>query len=137
AGLLRPDAGRIEADGVTLFDAARGLHLPPHQRRIGYVFQDARLFPHLTVRQNLLYGQRFAPRGTTFPALDHITDLLGITDLLARRPAGLSGGETSRVALGRAILSAPRILLMDEPLAALDPALKAEILPYIERLRDD
>lgn len=137
AGLLRPDSGQVTAGGMTLFDSAKGLHMPPHQRRIGYVFQDARLFPHLTVRQNLLYSQRFAPKAATFADLNHITDLLGITDLLQRRPARLSGGETSRVALGRAILSAPRILLMDEPLAALDPARKAEILPYIERLRDE
>lgn len=135
AGLLRPDAGRIVADGTVLVDTASGTMLPPHRRRIGYVFQDARLFPHLSVESNLLYGRRFA-RGTTGPGLDQIADLLGIAPLLTRRPGALSGGERQRVALGRAILSNPRLLLMDEPLAALDTARKAEILPYLERLRD-
>ncbi|MDR5651610.1 molybdenum ABC transporter ATP-binding protein [Ruixingdingia sedimenti] len=135
AGLLRPDAGRVAAGGVVLADSAAGVWLPPHRRRLGYVFQDARLFPHLTVRQNLLYGRWFAPRG---PGADfgRIVEMLGIGPLLARRPGGLSGGERQRVALGRAILSNPRVLLMDEPLAALDDARKAEILPYLERLRD-
>ena len=136
AGLVRPDRGRIVAEGAVLLDTGRGICLPPHRRQVGYVFQDARLFPHLTVRQNLLYGRWFAPRG---PGADlgRIVDLLGIGGLLARRPAALSGGEKQRVALGRAILSNPRLLLMDEPLAALDEARKAEILPYLERLRDD
>ncbi|MFV0411603.1 MAG: molybdenum ABC transporter ATP-binding protein [Paracoccus sp. (in: a-proteobacteria)] len=138
AGLLRPDQGRIIAGGTVLTDTARGIFLPPHQRRIGYVFQDARLFPHLNVRANLGYGARFAPRsdrpdGRRF---DEIVNLLGIHALLDRRPGPLSGGERQRVALGRAILSAPHLLLMDEPLAALDEARKAEILPYLERLRD-
>lgn len=136
AGLLRPDHGRIEADGTLLTDTGAGIFLPPHRRRIGYVFQDARLFPHLTVRQNLLYGRWFAPRrdGTPF---DRVVGMLDIGPLLDRRPGGLSGGERQRVALGRAILSAPRLLLMDEPLAALDEARKAEVLPYLERLRDE
>jgi molybdate transport system ATP-binding protein len=142
AGLMRPDEARIVCDGTVLTDTARGLYLPAHRRRIGYVFQDARLFPHLTVRQNLLYGRWFAPkppkRGPdAVPEFDRIVDLLGIAALLARRTADLSGGERQRVALGRAILSSPRILLMDEPLAALDEARKADILPYLERLRDD
>ncbi|MEA1651678.1 molybdenum ABC transporter ATP-binding protein [Nitrospirillum sp. BR 11164] len=138
AGLKRPDRGRIAVDGVPLVDTAAGLWLPPHRRRVGYVFQEARLLPHLTVRQNLLYGRWFARRHLTAeaPTLNSVTDLLGIAPLLARRPAGLSGGEKARVALGRALLAAPRILLMDEPLAALDEARKAEILPYLERLRD-
>ncbi|TWB51136.1 molybdenum ABC transporter ATP-binding protein [Nitrospirillum viridazoti] len=138
AGLKRPDRGRVAVDGVPLVDTAAGLWLPPHRRRVGYVFQEARLLPHLTVRQNLLYGRWFARRHVTAeaPTLDSVTDLLGIAPLLARRPAGLSGGEKARVALGRALLAAPRILLMDEPLAALDEARKAEILPYLERLRD-
>ena len=136
AGLLAPDAGRVQADDMVLLDSERGINLPPHRRRVGYVFQDARLFPHLNVRQNLLYGRWFAPKGKG-PALDQIADLLGITSLLARPTAALSGGEKQRVALGRAILSNPRLLLMDEPLAALDEARKAEILPYLERLRDD
>ena len=136
AGLLRPDHARIVADGVVLADTGARLHLPPHRRRIGYVFQEGRLFPHLTVRQNLLYGRWFAPPATG-PDLSHITDLLGIGALLERRPSALSGGEKARVALGRAILSNPRLLLMDEPLASLDEARKAEILPYLERLRDE
>ncbi|MBL9056183.1 MAG: molybdenum ABC transporter ATP-binding protein [Rhodobacteraceae bacterium] len=136
AGLLRPDAGRIVAGDVVLLDTAARINLPPHRRSVGYVFQDARLFPHLTVRQNLLYGRWVAPRGPG-PALERIVDLLGLGALLSRHPGALSGGERSRVALGRAILSNPRILLMDEPLAALDEARKAEILPYLERLRDE
>lgn len=136
AGLLTPDAGRVQADGMVLLDTTRGINLPPHRRRVGYVFQDARLFPHLNVRQNLAYGRWFAPRGDG-PGLDQIAGLLGITGLLSRPTAALSGGERQRVALGRAILSNPRLLLMDEPLAALDEARKAEILPYLERLRDE
>ena len=136
AGLLRPAFGRIVVDGDVLLDTDRGIALPPHRRRIGYVFQDARLFPHLTVRQNLLYGRWFAPQDKE-AEFDRITDLLGIGTLLSRRPGGLSGGEKQRVALGRAILSNPRLLLMDEPLAALDDARKAEIMPYLERLRDE
>lgn len=136
AGLLTPTQGRITLNDTTLLNTATNQSLPPHRRRIGYVFQDARLFPHLTVRQNLLYGRWFAPK-TQGPSLTHITDLLGIAALLHRRPGALSGGERQRVALGRAILSNPQLLLMDEPLAALDDARKAEILPYLERLRDD
>ena len=136
AGLLRPDAGRIASDGRVLFDSAGGVNVAVHRRRLGYVFQDARLFPHLTVRQNLLYGRWFAPRGPGEP-LEHVLDLLGIEPLLARRPGALSGGERSRVAIGRALLSNPAMLLLDEPMAALDEARKAEILPYLERLRDE
>ncbi len=136
AGLLRPDQGRIVAESVALLDTAAGVNLPPHRRRIGYVFQDARLFPHLTVRQNLLFGRWFTPKADGV-ALARVVDLLGIGPLLARRPAALSGGEKQRVAIGRAILSNPRLLALDEPLAALDDARKAEILPYLERLRDE
>ena len=136
AGLLRPDRGRIVVDGVSVLDIGAGLMLPPHRRRMGYVFQDGRLFPHLTVRQNLLYGRWFS-RGKTGAELSRIVDLLGIGGLLDRRPGALSGGEKQRVAIGRAILSNPRLLLMDEPLAALDEGRKAEILPYLERLRDE
>jgi molybdate transport system ATP-binding protein len=136
AGLLSPDRGRIELDGTVLLDSAAGIDLPVHRRRIGYVFQEARLFPHLTVRQNLLYG-RWMRGGGAAGDLDRVVDLLGLAALLSRRPAGLSGGEKSRVAIGRALLSAPRMLLMDEPLASLDEARKLEILPYLERLRDE
>jgi molybdate transport system ATP-binding protein len=135
AGLLRPDSGRITANGAVLLDTARAINLPPHKRRLGYVFQEARLFPHLTVAQNLAFGRWFAPKAPDQTA--RIVALLGIGPLLHRRPAALSGGERQRVALGRAILSNPRLLAMDEPLAALDEARKAEILPYLERLRDE
>ncbi|WP_343079887.1 molybdenum ABC transporter ATP-binding protein [Ostreiculturibacter nitratireducens] len=138
AGLLRPDEGRITLDGTALQDSANGIWLPPHKRRIGYVFQEPRLFPHLTVRQNLLYGARLAPgAGGHGGDFDRIVGLLGIEALLPRRPGALSGGEASRVAIGRALLSRPRLLLMDEPLSALDAARKAEILPFLERLRDE
>ncbi|MBP9047513.1 MAG: molybdenum ABC transporter ATP-binding protein [Tabrizicola sp.] len=136
AGLLRPDKGRITLDGSVLLDTGLGRMLPPHRRRMGYVFQDGRLFPHLTARQNLAYGRWFAPKGQG-AEMGRIVDLLGIEPLLDRRPGALSGGEKQRVAIGRAILSNPRLLLMDEPLAALDEARKAEILPYLERLRDE
>jgi molybdate transport system ATP-binding protein len=136
AGLLRPDRGRVAVDGAVLCDTAAGAWVPPHRRRAGYVFQEGRLFPHLSVRQNLLYGRWFAGvrDGRAF---DHVVELLGIGHLLPRRPGALSGGEKSRVALGRALLSEPRFLLMDEPLAALDEARKAEVLPYLERIRDE
>lgn len=136
AGLVRPEHGRIEVDGTLLLDTAGRLALPCHRRRIGYVFQEARLFPHLSVRQNLLFGRWFAPRREPGPTLDAVVDLLGLAHLLGRRPAGLSGGERQRVAIGRALLARPRLLLMDEPLASLDEERKAEILPFIERLRD-
>ncbi len=131
AGLLRPDHGLITAQGITLYDGKT--NLPPHRRRMGYVFQEARLFPHLTVRANLKYGAFFARTSADY---DEIITLLGIEPLLGRRPGALSGGEKQRVAIGRALMSNPLILLMDEPLAALDDPRKAEILPYIERLRD-
>jgi molybdate transport system ATP-binding protein len=138
AGLVRPDRGRIVLDGETLLDTERRIDCPAHRRRIGVVFQEARLLPHLCVRQNLDYGRRFARRRPEAPGLgfDDVVGLLGIGHLLARRPAGLSGGESQRVAIGRALLSRPRLLLMDEPLAALDAARKAEILPLVEHLRD-
>ena len=137
AGLLRPDRGRIALDGAVLLDTEAGVFVPPHRRRIGYVFQEGRLFPHLSVRRNLLYGRWFAPRGAPGAGLERIVELLGLGPLLDRAPGALSGGEKQRVALGRAILAKPRMLLMDEPLAALDAARKDEILPYLGRLRDE
>jgi molybdate transport system ATP-binding protein len=137
AGLIRPDRGRIEVDSRVLADTDARLVLPAHRRRIGYVFQDARLFPHLTVKQNLGYGRFFAPRGDRYVETGPVVDLLGIGHLLDRRPDRLSGGEKQRVAIGRALLASPRLILMDEPLASLDEARKAEILPYVERLRDE
>ncbi|TCP42197.1 molybdenum ABC transporter ATP-binding protein [Rhodovulum marinum] len=137
AGLLRPDEGRIAAGDWILLDTARGRRLPTHRRRLGYIFQEGRLFPHLTVRQNLLFGRWFAPKDAPREDMGHVVDLLGIGHLLDRRPGALSGGEKQRVAIGRALLSAPRLILADEPLAALDEDRKAEILPYFERLRDE
>jgi molybdate transport system ATP-binding protein len=141
AGLIRPDQGRVEVDGAVLTDTAAGIFVPPHHRRIGYVFQEGRLFPHLNVRQNLVYGRWFAPKGPpNSPAgsdFDQVIGLLGIEHLLTRRPANLSGGEKQRVAIGRALLARPRLLVMDEPLAALDESRRHEIFPYIERLRDE
>ena len=137
AGLLRPDRGTIAIDGETLDDTGMRLHLPAHRRRIGYVFQDARLFPHLDVRQNLDYGRRMNRLAEDPAQRARITDLLDIGNLLDRRPGKLSGGERQRVALGRALLSQPRLLLLDEPLGSLDEERKVEILPYLVRLRDE
>ncbi len=136
AGLVRPAEGTVRLDGETLCDAAAGVFVPPERRRFGYVFQEGRLFPHMTVRGNLLYGAARQPADERQRRLDHAVELLSLGGLLARRPRDLSGGEKQRVAIGRALLTAPRLLLMDEPLAALDPGLKGDILPYIERLRD-
>jgi molybdate transport system ATP-binding protein len=132
AGLLRPDLCRIALGDDVIADTAAGIWLPPERRRIGLVFQDARLFPHMSVATNLRYGQRRAPPGDI--RFDDVVDLLGIAALLPRRPHTLSGGERQRVAIGRALLAQPRLLLMDEPLASLDAARKAEILPYLARL---
>jgi molybdate transport system ATP-binding protein len=137
AGLTRPKEGRVQLGDDVLVDTSRRLFVPPHRRRFGYVFQEARLFPHLTVRQNLDYGRWFSPKSARTENPGRIVDLLGIGDLLGRQPANLSGGEKQRVAIGRALLASPRLLLMDEPLAALDEERKAEILPYLERLRDE
>ncbi len=137
AGLARPDAGQVVLDGEVLTDTERRIFVAKHRRRFGYVFQEARLFPHLSVRHNLSYGRWFASATGSAEGLDHIVSLLGIENLLERRPEKLSGGEKQRVAIGRALLSAPRLLLMDEPLAALDEARKAEVMPYLERLRDE
>jgi molybdate transport system ATP-binding protein len=137
AGLSRPDKGHVKLDGEVLMDSASGRWLPPRARRLGTIFQDARLFPHMSVARNLAYGARFAPRDAVALPRDRVIDMLGIGDLLERRPHSLSGGEKQRVAIGRALLAAPRMILADEPLAALDEARKAEILPYFERLRDE
>jgi molybdate transport system ATP-binding protein len=137
AGLRRPEQGRITAGGSVLFDSRAGVDLPPYRRHLGYVFQEGRLLPHLTVRHNLLYGRFFAHARTPVATLAHVVGLLGLGGLLDRRPGALSGGEKQRVALGRALLANPTVLLLDEPLASLDAPRKAEILYYIERLRDE
>jgi len=137
AGLLRPDRGTIAIDGETVDDTEKRIHVPAYRRRIGYVFQDSRLFPHLDVLQNLDYGRRMNGLADDPVQRRRITDLLDIGHLLDRRPGKLSGGERQRVALGRALLSKPRLLLLDEPLGALDEGRRAEILPYLIRLRDE
>jgi molybdate transport system ATP-binding protein len=137
AGLLRPGRGRIAIGGRVLVDTAAGVFVPPWRRRVGLVFQDARLFPHMNVAANLDYGRRWAPDPPGQAEIERIVDLLDLRHLLKRRPANLSGGERSRVALGRALLARPEALLMDEPLASLDSARKSEILPHVERLRDE
>lgn len=137
AGLMRPDRGRISLAGRTLVDTQAGIFVESYRRRVGFVFQDAQLFPHLSVRNNLLFGRWFSPRRSRTIAFDSVIATLGIEHLLDRAPAHLSGGEKQRVAIGRALLSDPEILLMDEPLAALDLERKLEILPLIERIRDE
>jgi molybdate transport system ATP-binding protein len=137
AGLMKPDHGRIAIDDEVLFDSATSIDEPAHKRRVGYVFQDGRLFPHLSVARNLDYGRWMSGADRDEKQIKHITGLLDIAHLLRRRPGALSGGERQRVALGRALLMKPRLLLLDEPLASLDAARKSEILPYFLRLRDD
>jgi molybdate transport system ATP-binding protein len=136
AGIVRPDRGRIAIDGTTVFDSERGVDAPTPKRRIGYVFQEGRLFPHLSVGQNLRYAGLFS-RGAPASEFARVVELLGLRDLLERRPGNLSGGEKQRVAIGRALLSSPRLLLLDEPLASLDAHRKNEVLQYIELLRDE
>lgn len=137
AGLLKPDRGRIVLDGEVLFDDAARIDLAVWRRRIGYVFQEGRLFPHLSVRHNLEYGRWIGGHAADSAAFAHAVALLDIGHLLERRPGKLSGGERQRVAVGRALLMRPRLLLLDEPLASLDEARKQDILPYLERLRDE
>jgi len=136
AGILAPDEGHVRLDGVTLHDSARGVDVPVHERGVGYVFQDSRLFPHLTVMRNLRFGLERASGRPQVAAFDPVVDLLALRPLLDRKPRGLSGGERQRVALGRALLGQPRLLILDEPLASLDAGHRAEILPYLTRLRD-
>lgn len=137
AGLIRPQRARVVAGDTVLTDTEKGIAVPPHLRRIGYVFQDARLFPHLSVARNLGYGAWFTPKAERYASRAQILELLGIGHLLERQPRDLSGGEKQRVAIGRALLASPRLLLMDEPLASLDQKRKDEIMPYLERLRDE
>ena len=137
AGLVAPERGRITLDEAVLFDSKQRINMPPHRRRIGYVFQEGRLFPHLTVAGNLDYGRRMRGLVPDPGEMQRIVDLLDIGHVLERRPGKLSGGERQRVAVGRALLMRPRLLLLDEPLASLDSARKREILPYLERLRDE
>jgi molybdate transport system ATP-binding protein len=137
AGLLRPEAGRVTVGGTVLYDSAAGIDLAPEQRACGMVFQDLRLFPHRNVRDNLRYGERLAPPERRFLGLDEVAAFLDIAPLLARRPRTLSGGEAQRVAIGRALLSGPRFLLMDEPLTALDEARREAIMAVVERIRSE
>lgn len=137
AGLLRPQSGHVRVAGVTLFDHAAGIDVPAERRACGMVFQDLRLFPHLTVDANLRYGERRVPPERRIIGHDEAIDFLDIAPLLKRRIGTLSGGEAQRVAIGRALLSGPRFLLLDEPLAALDARLRDGISRVIERLRDD
>lgn len=137
AGLLRPDTGRIAVDGEPLFDSAAGIDVPPEHRRAGYVFQDGRLFPHMRVRANLLYGAKLAEHAQRWMKFDDMVAFLGIAHLLDRWPRTLSGGEAQRVAIGRALLARPRFLLMDEPLSSLDLPRREEIMRVIERVRDE
>lgn len=136
AGLVTPDNGHIQLGDQVLFDAAGGTNLPVHKRRIGLVFQDARLFPHLSVLKNLLYGARFSDGSVKRADAVAMAELLGLDGLLNRKPSGLSGGEAQRVAIGRALLSKPKLLMMDEPLAGLDQARKSDVLALIEKVRD-
>jgi molybdate transport system ATP-binding protein len=137
AGLLAPDRGRIVLDGDVLFDDAKRTNVPAWRRRMGCVFQEGRLFPHLSVRHNLDYGRWVSGEAADAKAFAHVVDLLDIGNLLDRRPGKLSGGERQRIAVGRALLMMPRLLLLDEPLASLDAPRKGDILPYLERLRDE
>lgn len=137
AGLIKPDLGRIVIGGETVFDSAAGIDVPAHRRRIGTVFQDGRLFPHMSVARNLDYGRWMTGLPRDAAQFRHVTELLDIAPLVDRRPGALSGGERQRVALGRALLMKPRLMLLDEPMASLDARRKSEILPYFVRLRDD
>jgi molybdate transport system ATP-binding protein len=134
AGLVRPDEGRIVVNGRTYFDSETGINVPPEKRRFGYIFQDGRIFPHLSVKSNLTYGMKLVPHSERFVAFDQVVELLGIGHLLNRQPSKLSGGEKQRVAIGRSLLTSPHLMLMDEPLASLDNERKSEVLPFIATL---
>ena len=136
AGLLHPRRGRAAVDGVVLLDTEAGIFLPPHRRRIGYVFQDGRLFPHLSVKSNLLYGRVFARPEREHALFEEVVDLLDLGSLLRRGTSALSGGEKQRVAIGRALLSSPQLLLLDEPLSSIDERRKQEVMPFLAKLRD-
>ncbi len=136
AGLIRPDSGSIRLNGAVFYDSDKKTNMVPEKRRIGYVFQDGKLFPHLTVKSNLEYGMKLISRSDRKVGFDEVVSLLGIEQLLGRRPGKLSGGEKQRVAIGRALLTSPRLLLMDEPLASLDSSRKNELMPFIKKLRD-
>lgn len=137
AGLSQPDSGQIVMNETCLFDSAKAISLPPEKRRVGYVFQDARLFPHLSVQTNLTFGMHLVPKSKRYVDFDQVVQLLGIAKLLKRRPAKLSGGEKQRVAIGRALLCSPDLLLLDEPLASIDRDRKSEVLPFIGQLCHD
>lgn len=137
AGLERADSGLLKLNGAVWQDTEQGVFIPPYERPIGVVFQEARLFPHLTVLKNLQYGMRRKQVDTDTEIFDHIVSLLGISHLLDRKPAGLSGGEQQRISIGRALLTNPKLLLMDEPLASLDRKRKAEIMPFLDRLHEE
>jgi molybdate transport system ATP-binding protein len=136
AGLLRPERGRVVVDGTILLDTHVGIFVPAHRRRIGYVFQESRLFPNLSVKGNLLYGRFFAAGKDRYASIEEVVDLLALGPLLSRGVQALSGGEKQRVAIGRALLASPRLLLMDEPLSSLDEKRKQEVMPFLQRLRD-
>ncbi len=137
AGLLRPDEGKIYIDDKPLFDSTKAINIPPNKRRLGYIFQDGRLFPHLSVKSNLTYGMKLIRKKDRRLNFDQVVALLDLETLLYRRPAKLSGGEKQRVAIGRALLTSPSLLLMDEPLSSLDGRLKAEILPFVSRMQKE
>jgi len=137
AGLMKPDQGQISVNGNTVFDSRRGIDVPPNRRRLGYVFQDGRLFPHLSVKSNLTYGMNPAHKEGQRVNFDKAVEVLDLGTLLRRRPAKLSGGEKQRVAIGRALLTNPSVLLMDEPLSSLDEARKAEIIPFVLRMQKE
>ena len=136
-GFIKPDSGHIILDGSCLFDSAKSVNLAPHMRRIGTLFQDGRLFPHLSIKKNLTYGLNLIAEENRVIQFDAIVEMLELSDFLARRPHELSGGEIQRVALGRALLTSPKLLLLDEPLSSLDMRLRQQILPFLKLIKDE